>query len=171
MKQLLVLHTSDAFPDIEDNDPSGFSHRQAARAIVTNRQGQVALLNVTKHGYHKLPGGGVEAGEDMMLALQRELVEEIGCKAEVTGEVGKIIEYRDKWTMKQTSHCYLATQIGEQSSPAFTEEELNDGFEVVWADTIDEAIALLESDMPTDYQGKFIQRRDSKFLETAKALR
>jgi 8-oxo-dGTP diphosphatase len=166
VKHLLTLTNVDlGLPSPENKD--GYKTRDAARAVVTDAKGRVPLLFVSKYKYHKLPGGGVEAGEDMKLALARELVEEIGCVAEVTGEVGEIIEYRDDWQEKQTSHCYTAKQTGEAQEPDFTEKEKAEGFMIKWAESIEDAILLLENDQPTNYEGRFIQKRDLTFLQHA----
>ncbi|HSX31398.1 MAG TPA: NUDIX domain-containing protein [Candidatus Saccharimonadales bacterium] len=170
MHTLLTLRDSDVFPGSQNNDPSGFSLRRAARAVILNHKDQVALLKVGKWYYHKLPGGGVEASEDMQLALERELLEEVGCRAEIVQEVGEIIEFQNEASKKQISHCWLARQIGDATEPSFTSKEQREGFAVVWADDIASAIALLSHDKPTDYTGNFIRQRDLRFLEAAKAL-
>lgn len=170
MKLLREIHHSEIVPNTKDKDSSGFRERHAARAIVTDEDGRIALLYVGKYGYHKLPGGGVEDNEDIKQALKRELLEEIGCRAEVTAELGKVIEYRDEWDQKQISYCYLAKQIGEAGPPDFTEKELSEGFAIVWAKNIDEAIALLGQDAPEEYGATFIRERDLTFLETARAI-
>ena len=56
-----------------------FRPRTAVRAIVFDKDNKIGLLNVTKHGYYKLPGGGIKEGEDKITALKRECLEEIGC--------------------------------------------------------------------------------------------
>lgn len=170
MKHLLTIHESDIYPEKENLNPEGFKTRHAARAIVVNDKGEVALLKANEYNYHKLPGGGVERDEDMEVALQRELKEEIGCQAAIAFEVGEIIEYRDKWKMKQTSHCYLAKQVGEQQAPCFTQSEIDEGFEVVWTANIETAIKLLEQDKPENYDGLFIQRRDTQLLKAVRQL-
>jgi len=170
MKRILTIYESDIYLGKENINSKDFKERSAARAVVLNDKNQVALLNATEHNYHKLPGGGVESGEDMKLALKRELLEEIGCAANVINEIGEIIEYRDKWKLRQTSHCYLAKQVGEQQIPSFTQSEIDEGFEVVWADNIDTAIELLKQDHLQNYDGLFIQRRDTTFLQAAKEL-
>jgi 8-oxo-dGTP diphosphatase len=170
MQPLLTIYESDIFPEKENIVSESFKIRRAARAVVLNSADKVALLKANTHSYHKLPGGGVEAGEDMKLALQRELLEEIGCRADITANVGKVIEYRDKWRMKQTSYCYLAKQTGRSQSPNFTQSEIDEGFEIVWADNIDAAIGLLESDQPQNYDGLFIQRRDIRLLKAARQI-
>jgi 8-oxo-dGTP diphosphatase len=166
----LTIHEADIYPERQDLDPKDFRERNAARAVVLDGENRVALLHATTYNYHKLPGGGVEDGEDMALALQRELVEEIGCEADVVADVGEIIEYRDEWGLRQTSHCYLARQKGVKRPPSFTQSEIDEGFEIVWAHDIAAAISLLEQDLPQNYDGLFIQRRDLTLLRAAQAL-
>lgn len=170
MKKLGEIRHSQIINGAPDKDPADFRVRRAARAIVTDDAGRVALLYVGKYNYHKLPGGGVEGDENIEQALERELLEEIGCRAEVTAEVGEIVEYRDEWDMKQTSYCYVAKQIGEAGSPDFTQKELDDEFAVVWAKDIAEAVNLLGQDTPEDYGGKFIVARDLAFLQAAREI-
>ncbi|HSW74718.1 MAG TPA: NUDIX domain-containing protein [Candidatus Saccharimonadales bacterium] len=167
MKLLCEIRHSEIVPNAKDKDSTGFGERHAARAIVTGGNGRVALLHVGKYNYHKLPGGGVENNEDIKQALERELLEEIGCRAEITDELGEIIEYRDEWNQKQTSYCYLAKQVGEMNRPDFTGKELSEGVALVWAKDTADAINLLEQDAPDDYGGKFIHERDLTFLKAA----
>ncbi len=170
MKLLKTIREQDIHPDTPEAHITEYKERHAARAIVLDDESRVALLRVNKYSYHKLPGGGVEAGEDMRQALKRELREEIGCEAEVIAEVGEIIEYRDEWSLRQTSDCYLARKVGTQLSSDFDEGELADDFEMLWVDSIDEAIQLLENDEPTNYDGDFIKVRDLILLREAKEL-
>ena len=79
---------------------------------------------------------------------------------------GEIIEYRDKWSLKQHSYCYLVNVLGEKGKPDFTQKEIDSGFEVKWI-PLNEAIKLLQGDKPKDYEGGFIQIRDSSLLKEA----
>ncbi len=142
--------------------------RQAARAIVFDQKEQVALLHVTKKGYYKLPGGGVEAGEDLVSALKRECLEEIGCEIEVGRQIGMIVEYRKKLGVRQESYCYVAKVRGEKGEPTLTPSEIEEGFETIWA-PIEKAIELIERGTQVkDYLGKFIVKRDLIFLKEIK---
>ena len=170
MNLLTTIRDSDLIPGAVDADPTNYNTREAARAIVLDDLNQVALLKVGQHNYFKLPGGGIEEGEDVRVALSRELLEEIGCEAEVIGEVGEIVQLLDKKQLRQTSYCFLAKQIGEKNPPDFTDEELADGFEIRWTKDIDEAIALLEHSKTDDYSGQSIVKRDLTLLIAAKKL-
>lgn len=170
MQLLKIIKQSDLFsPYNSENKEETRIIRKAARAVVFDNENRIAILKVANHNYHKLPGGGVEEGEDLDEALKRESIEEIGCKISVVGEVGKIIEYRDEWDLKQESYCYLAKVIGEKGQPDFTEEEILGGFSILWV-SLDEAIEILKKDEPDNYEGKFIKVRDVCFLEEAKLL-
>ena len=141
------------------------TQRLAARAILL-KNNKIALLHVTKHGYHKLPGGGVESKESIEQALFREVLEETGCKIRIIGIIGKIIEYRTQENTIQTSFCYLA-EVVEEGKPKFDRGEMEDGFKLEWV-SANNAIKLLEKDRPQTYDGKFIVRRDSIFIKAAK---
>lgn len=149
-------------------DESTLKIREALRAVLFDENGLIPLLFVSKYNYHKLPGGGIDAGEDRAKALVREVLEEVGSEIEVTGEVGKIVEFRSKWNFKQTSYCYLGKVIS-RGDPDFTEEELSQEFKLVWL-SLDEAISKVESDKPENYGGSFVQKRDVVFLKKVKQM-
>lgn len=140
--------------------------RSAVRAVLLDENGLTPILFVSKYSYHKIPGGGIEKGEKTEEALAREIKEETGCVAEITGEIGKVTEYRAAWNLLQTSYCYLGTVL-EKGEQNFTKKEKNHGFELVWV-SLDKAINLLNGDESKDYEGKFIKERDSAFLREAK---
>ena len=169
MKLLKIIKHADLFSDHKNEDAEEYKIRKAARAVVFDDEKKIAILKVAKHNYHKLPGGGVEKREDLMNALEREMLEEIGCKVTVFGEVGRIIEHRDKWNIKQESFCYLANLVGKKEQPCFTKEETDDGFELMWV-SLGRAIEIIEKDNPNSYDGKFIKVRDLCFLEEAKNI-
>jgi 8-oxo-dGTP pyrophosphatase MutT (NUDIX family) len=152
--------------NLSSEEIAGFTVRQAARTVLFDNAGNVGLLYVAKHNYHKLPGGGVEEGESIAETLKRECLEEIGCDLEVQAELGETIEYRTEWSLEQHSFCYLSKVVGDKNEPNFTPKELANGFVVKWV-ALPEAIRLLENDNTTDYEGKFIKIRDGVFLQAA----
>lgn len=141
-----------------------FEIRTAVRAVVFDQKGNVGLINVTKLNYHKLPGGGVEPGEDLLTALKRECREELGCEIEVTAELGEIIEYRKIFNLTQNSPGFAAKVVGEKGKPAYTAEEADRGFEILWV-SLPEALKFLASDQPQDLEAKlYIVPREKIFL-------
>ncbi len=109
MKTLRIVNPE----NISEQEAQSFRTRQAARAILFDGQ-KIALLHVTKLNYHKLPGGGVESGEDIETALKRECLEEVGTEIEVGKEIGSIVEYRGQFNLVQTSHCLVVRVLGNK---------------------------------------------------------
>lgn len=84
-----------------------------ARAVI-RRQGQLLLARQRMKSWWFLPGGHVEPGERVEVALVREIAEELGTEAKITGFVGVV------------EHGYLEYGV--------THHELNLVFEVAITD-------------------------------------
>jgi 8-oxo-dGTP pyrophosphatase MutT (NUDIX family) len=166
MKKILEINDEDVGHEIRKDVK--YKPRTAARAIIFDGD-KIALLNVTKHNFYKLPGGGVDDGEIIEDALTREILEEVGCTVDVIKEIGEILEHRSQWGLVQTSHCYLA-DIMKKGKPSFTEKEISEGFELVWV-SLDEAIKLVGNSKPDSYHGNFVIARDLEFLRRARRMR
>ncbi|HMM62118.1 MAG TPA: NUDIX domain-containing protein [Candidatus Saccharibacteria bacterium] len=150
---------------------SDYDTRLGARAILLDRSLRIALMHVANHNYYKLPGGGVDEGEDLKTALKRELFEEVGANSlEVLSEIGQVDEYRDEWEMKSEHHCFIVRLTGPTVEPHRTDKEIAHGYATVWAKGIDEAIGLVESGNPKEYGQDFERLRELTFLEYAKSL-
>jgi len=149
-------------------DESALRIRRASRAILFDENDLIPLLFVSKYNYHKLPGGGIEEGEDKAKALIRECIEEVGSDIKVDGEVGKIIEFRSEWDFKQTSYCYYG-KILSKNEPDFTEKEKAQGFKIIWL-SLKDAILKVENDKPENYEGFFIQQRALVFLKRTEQI-
>lgn len=143
--------------------------RRAARAVVLDDDNKVAIVWSGYTNHHKIPGGKIETGEDVIEGLKREIKEETGCQAETISEVGLIIEYKNQFEELHLSYCYLLKVLGEKGEPQFTAEEKERGFALKWV-SLDEAIKLFENDKPEGYWGKFMWQRDFDFLLKAKEI-
>lgn len=167
MKLIKEIYDKDLGIISEEKDRLDYELRKAARALVFDGDNKIALLYVSNKTYHKLPGGGLEGGEDIESALRREVIEETGCEVIIKEELGMTIEFRDQFEQKQESYCYVADLKRIIGQPNFTEQELAEGFALKWVDS-DEAIKIIENDQPQNYVGKFIRFRDLLFLKEYK---
>lgn len=166
MKLIKEITEKDIGEDGNINDMY-YKIRKAARAVIFNNKDEVAILHVSKHNYHKLPGGGIEKDETVLNALNREILEETGCEANITGSIGVVLEYRNKFEQMQISYCYLGKLVKIMNHPSFTEKELREGFKLKWM-SLNDAIQALKNDKPDTYEGKFIYLRDIAFLSAIK---
>jgi ADP-ribose pyrophosphatase YjhB (NUDIX family) len=170
MSIIATIRESDLHEIDNPKDDSQYNTRTAARAVLLDDDNKVHLIFVGADGYHKLPGGGVEPGEGIEVALKRELLEEVGCQANIIAEIGTIIEYRGYNNLKQTSICYLARQHGVKQPTSLEDYELAAGMIDITVNSIDEAIAKLEKDTPKNTGEKFMNKRDLAFLRSAKSM-
>lgn len=127
--------------------------RQAARAIVLDER-NVLMLYTRRYDDYSLPGGGVDTGESIVDALQRELGEETGAaKVELVRFIGYVDEHRPPRkegydVLFMRSHFYLcsADRVLGQTEPEHY--EVANGMVPVWID-VDAAIAHNEQILAT----------------------
>lgn len=165
MKHLLTLYPADI--GASSNPDAAFRERRAARAVMLDADGKVYLIHMKTRGYYKLPGGGIDDGEEIEAALHRELLEECGTDGEIVAEVGTIEEFRESVGLHQVSYCYLVRQTGGHVLPEYEQHETDDGAELYIADSIEHAIRLIDDLEAPDDECRFMQRRDSTFLREA----
>jgi 8-oxo-dGTP diphosphatase len=71
---------------------AGIVRRDDGRLLISQRMPEDTL-----GGYWEFPGGKVEPGEDLKVALRRELVEELGIDTEIGAEIHQIVHaYPDR---------------------------------------------------------------------------
>ena len=143
---------------------TGFSvrtPREAARAVLLDDDGKMALLFITKYGFYSLPGGGIERGETRLDALRREMREETGCMIEDDPiELGCVYENRYRFNCTQRSYYYLARVKGRKGTPNLTTNEQRDGTRLGWT-TPRKALELLSGGISDGYRVEFIKARDT----------
>jgi len=143
-----------------------YTERQSVRTIIMNTSGEIAILYAKKDDYYKLPGGGIEEGENHQAAGTREAMEEIGCRVKMSKRCLAITEeWRlGKLHLHQISYCYVAHVLEDTGATALTEEEIEDGLEHRWVH-VDEAIKLMKEANPTSAFGLSVKERDLYFVE------
>lgn len=163
--KILIKEISDLDFDLNHKMSSidVYSIRRAARGILINN-GKIALPKIIKFNYHKLPGGGVNENEPINKAFKREVMEETGCNCEILDQSGIIIEWRDKFKLLQISYIFLGKVVGEVGKNKLEQDEIDEGFTLEWV-PIEKIDEILNSDYPTNYEGKFIQIRDKSIYE------
>lgn len=112
--------------------------KYSVRGIIM-RDGKLAM-QCSKEGEYKIPGGGLEKGENFKQALVREVLEETGLhvKQESIRELGEIQEIRkDIFEDKKKYIChslFYYCEVGEGQEPLhLTESEIAKGYEMRWA--------------------------------------
>ena len=126
-------------------DEGGYSEgmelisRYASRAVIVGADGRIAMQR-DKNGEYKLPGGGIEPGEDEMEALCREVSEETGMTVirDSVREIGVIIErrrdiYSPEKRYESHSYCYFCSCEQAVGQTSLTEHEQYHGYKLEWA--------------------------------------
>lgn len=158
MNSKLIISISDK--DITGSDKlSAAEPRIAVNAVLFDNDGNIAISFMGKYDLHTLPGGGIEADENLHTALKREILEETGCECEIIEELGHIIENRFEHDFTQKRYYYIARILGEKGSLQLTEEEIEANTTVMWI-TLEEALKIISEKEHENYQRKFIQKRD-----------
>lgn len=141
-----------------------FRKRLAVRSIVIDNDKKIALAYVSSHDYYKIPGGGVDEGEDIMQALHRECLEESGVQIKDIRELGYIIDINSIWALIQESYCYISRVDGVKKEPKFTKKERSKGFELHWV-PIEKVMQIMESAQPKRDTEKHLKQRDLLFVK------
>lgn len=138
--------------------------RFGVRAII-KRKG-LYVMQKSSDGEYKIPGGGVEKGENLIDALIREVLEETGLTVirESIKEIGEVQEIRrDSFdaNCKYIAHSYFyfCDVEADCQDTQMTANEIAKGYIPVWEE-LDTIIANNES-----VQKEFWTIRDTEFLK------
>lgn len=170
MKCIRVLKDEDfGLESVEFNNPR---IRYGARGIIIREDGKIAIFNKSNKNEYKLPGGGVDKGEDIKEAFKREALEETGCEIEIIKELGTIEEHKSLDNFKQISYLYVGKVLKDNNKLELTQKEKDEGAKLLWVDK-EEGLKLItncfenlkESKYENLYHSKFIVLRDRYILE------
>ena len=150
-------------PEIKTLENKSIFTRLATRSIAL-KGANILLLYTKRYDDYSLPGGGLDAGEDKIEGMKRELQEETGAQ-NITNikPFGAYEEYRpwykeDYDIQHMISYCYTCN-IDEKLGAAKLESyETNNGMQAVWMN-IHEAIEHNQKTMATsEKKGLSIER-------------
>ena len=165
MKQLLLMDKKDYSDDMEE------LCRVSVRAVVL-RDGKLLVIE-SIHGEIKVPGGGMDQGEDDIETLVRETLEETGYHviAESARPFGIIDEKRlsikEPMIWHQTSKLYFCdVEEDHREACHYTEKEKKHGFEPKWM-SVDEAIEKSEK-AGVENGGRLWNKREYNTLKLIK---
>lgn len=135
-----------------------YEERVAVRAIVQNDNNQIIIIHAKRDNYYKLPGGGIEANEDHVVAVRREVLEETGCLVDIEGEcIGVVKEWRND--LHQFSYCYVGKLVEDTGAVELTQEELGNGLRHEWIG-VGKVVERMKNVEPTFELGRCIGERD-----------
>ncbi len=169
MFNLKILNSDFGLKDKEMNNPR---LRYGARGIIENENGEIAVFNKQVKNEYKLPGGGIDTGEDPISAFKREAIEETGCEIENVEMIGEIIEEQSDENFVQHSYVFKSKVKTNTHQLNLTEKEKEEGAVLHWLepkraleimqDCIDK---LNSSTYDNVYRSKFMVKRDIAILQ------
>lgn len=153
----------------------GVTHdRQIVRAILFDDEGYFYFVHVDRDddfgrvAYIETAGGGVEDGENLEIAIHRELEEELGASVEVLYKIGVVSDYYNLIHRHNINNYYLcrAVSFGEKH---MTEDEIHSFHLSTLKLTYEEAVAEYERCRQTPL-GRIICNRELPVLKRAKEI-
>lgn len=118
-----------------------YQNRYGVYAVIPDPQKERIILVQAPNGAWFLPGGEIEAGENHLTALERELIEELGFTAKIGTYYGQADEYF--YSRHRDTHYYNPAYIYEVTDYQEIGQPLEDFNHLAWFD-IDTAIDKLK---------------------------
>lgn len=118
-----------------------YQSRFGVYAIIPDENKDHIILIQAPNGAWFLPGGEIEKGENHLIALERELMEELGFTAEIGHYYGQADEYF--YSSHRDTHFYNPAHIYQVTSYHQIGQPLEDFNHIAWF-PVDEAIKKLK---------------------------
>lgn len=153
----------------------GVTHdRQIVRAIVLDDEGYFYFVRVDRDDDFgravciETAGGGVEDGENLEIAIQRELEEELGASVELLCKIGVVSDYYNLIHRHNINNYYLCRAVSFGDTH-MTEDEIHSFHLSTLKLTYEEAVAEYERCRQTPL-GRIICNRELPILKRAKEI-
>lgn len=148
--------------------------RHIVRAIVFDDEGYFYFVRADRDDDFgravviETSGGGVESGEDLSLAIKRELREELGAEVEVICKIGVVEDYYNLIHRHNVNNFYLcrATSFGEKH---LTQDEIDYFHLSTLRLRYEEALSEYENNLNSRL-GRIIRNRELPILTRAKKI-
>lgn len=140
--------------DRKDYDPDGDVFKRLSSRGIIFRDGKVAVSYSGRYKYCKLPGGGLEEGEDSISAMMREVREETGLVVKPAsirefGYVHMIQKGKFEPVYVQDTSYYFCDAEDLMVEPQLTESEIREECVTLFI-PVEEAVRLNEAALGND---------------------
>lgn len=148
--------------------------RQIVRAIAFDENGYYYFVRAVRDddfGKAELietSGGGVESGEDLIKAIERELKEELGAEVDIICKIGVVSDYYNLIHRHNINNYYLC-KIKSFGDKHLTEDELERFHLSTLKMSYDDALKEYERCSETKL-GRLVANRELPILKRAKEL-
>ena len=135
------------------------------RILLLNDKNEICVIKSRKHGFLQMPGGGIEDGESIIEALERETEEETGWLISDIEPIGYVLQKREDIRNRLDFDCDISyvfkASPKEQIKTNYMDDEIEEGFMPIWID-LDNFILEQEKNEGKieNYGGCFSNRRD-----------
>lgn len=154
---------------------NGVTHdRQIVRAIVFDGDGYFYFVRVDRDDDFgkavciETAGGGVENGEDLEIAIHRELKEELGATVDVICKIGVVSDYYNLIKRHNINNYYLC-RVESFGEKHMTDDEIQQFHLSTLKLTYEEAVIEYEKRRETPL-GRIICNRELPILKRAKEI-
>ena len=166
----ITLHLQDEEWPLEYTDHD----REIVRAIVFDEEGYFYFVRAErdddfgKATLIETSGGGVEKGEDLLAAIERELKEELGANVEILCKIGVVSDYYNLIHRHNINNYYLCKVIsfGEKN---LMQDEIEEFHLSTLKLTYEEAIREYERCSCTKI-GRLVANRELPIFQQAKTI-
>lgn len=145
------------------------------RAVIINEQNEYAITH--EAGKIIFPGGKAEKNEDLLVAIKRELKEELGVNFDDT-ELKQILEietfYENYYDFRSNTNIprhtitvYFLVKTNKKinaNNQQLTQDEINQKFKIFFTNK-DNLIKLLSEDHSSAHNGKYFDQENQIILE------